>query len=106
MVVDSPFRKDRAVELSLHTINWVALPNTEAESPCATVELEDILDAACGAGFKHIGVDMFTLEQQSVDVEVLVEMLAARGLLCTDLGVLAVSAQDSRDEAQRIGRIA
>lgn len=49
---------------------------------------------------------MFTLEQQSVDVEVLVELLLPRGLQCTDIGVLAVSAQGGHDEARRIGCLA
>lgn len=94
------------MDLSLQTINWVVLPSSEAQLPRATVPLAEILDAASVAGFKKVGVETITLDQQGIDVETLVDMLNARNLTCTDIGVLSVSSQDCRQAADRIGTIA
>lgn len=106
MVGDSPSRKGLTVELSLQTINWVALPSNEAQIPRATVPLEEILNAASEAGFKHIGVETITLDQQEVEAKKLAEMLKTRDLTCTDIGILTVSTQDCREEATRLGSLA
>lgn len=106
MVGDSPSRKGLTVELSLQTINWVALPSNETQVPRPTVPLEEILNVASEAGFNHIGVETSTLDQQKVKAKVLAEMLKTRDLTCTDIGILTVSTQDCREEATRLGTLA
>jgi sugar phosphate isomerase/epimerase len=71
--------------------------------------LEAILDAAAGAGFGAVGLDRHTVARYldaGGSVERLGEELRARGLSCTDVGVLPLGTPGVVDAAELLARLA
>jgi len=66
--------------------------------------LADVLDAAAAAAFRDVGLDDLTIVGAAPgDVATL---LRARGLSCTDVGVLRVGAGDVRPQAEALAELA
>ena len=63
--------------------------------------LDEILDAAAGAGFEAVGVDLYTLRAHDGAID-----LRRRGLVCSDVGVLPIGAPEVRATAQHLARAA
>jgi 4-hydroxyphenylpyruvate dioxygenase len=96
------------------TGNWVRFPGggDDVREPTPAWPLETVLDAAAHAGFAAVGLDHYTVGAfvdaggRLVDVAT---MLRARGLVCTDVGVLRVgedvvqSATDLAELASVVG---
>ena len=66
--------------------------------------LEDVLDAAAAAGFRDVGLDDHTTA--GADPGDVAALLRARGLACTDVGVLRVAAGDVRARAESLAALA
>jgi sugar phosphate isomerase/epimerase len=62
-----------------------------------TVSLEAFLDGAAAAGWRTVGLDVFSLGERRVDD--LAEQLHRRGLTCSDVGVLPLGTPDVRGAA-------
>ena len=65
--------------------------------------LENVLDGAAAAGFPAVGLDLFTLRGYDGDVGA---ALAARGLVCSDVGVLPIGTPGVRSTAETLARVA
>jgi sugar phosphate isomerase/epimerase len=85
---------------SLPTYNWLRFP--ASGQPAPGWRLDEILDGAAAAGFAHVGLDHFTLRAEPI----IETSLAARGLACSDVGVLALGAADVREPAECLARLA
>ena len=81
---------------SLPTLNWLDLPGGGP-----LFSLEEILDAAAEAGFESVGLDTVTVAG-AADIA---GMLRARGLTCTDVGILALGPNAVAD-AERLAELA
>jgi len=81
---------------SLPTLNWLDLPDGSPRYPLA-----DILDAAAAAGFASVGLDTVT----TAGVADIAEMLCARSLTCSDVGILALGPNCAVD-AERLATLA
>jgi sugar phosphate isomerase/epimerase len=71
--------------------------------------LARILDGVAAAGFRGIGLDAFTVGdhvRSGGRLEHLSELLDARGLACTDVGVLPVGSPDVLAAAEDLARLA
>jgi sugar phosphate isomerase/epimerase len=84
------------VHYSLPTLNWLDLPDGGSR-----FSLEEILDAAAAAGFTSVGLDTVT----TAGVADLAGLLRARGLTCTDVGILALGPNAAAD-AERLAELA
>jgi sugar phosphate isomerase/epimerase len=73
---------------SLPTLNWL-----DFAREASRFSLERILDAAATAGFKSVGLDTVT----TAGVAGIAELLHARGLTCTDVGILALGPNATAD---------
>lgn len=85
---------------SLPTINWVRLPATGDQGPSPTLTVAEILFHARAAGFAAVGIDGFTAG--GGDPARLTDLLAGRGLRCSDVGVLAVERSDNLARCDRM----
>lgn len=92
--------------LSLPTLNWVRFPAGDGSVPVGTRPLARLCEAARDGGFGAIGVDAFTLARPDSPPDRVGELLAEHGLVCTDVGVLAVGTVDCRDSAARLAAVA
>jgi sugar phosphate isomerase/epimerase len=81
---------------SLPTLNWLDLPDGGPR-----FSLEEILDAAAAAGFASVGLDGATAAE-AADIG---GMLRARGLTCTDVGILVLG-PDAATDAERLAGLA
>ena len=81
---------------SLPTLNWLDLPDGASR-----FSLEEILDAAAAAGFESVGLDTVT----TAGVADIAGMLRARGLTCTDVGILVLGTNTATD-AERLAELA
>jgi sugar phosphate isomerase/epimerase len=71
--------------------------------------LETILDGVAAAGFRGIGLDAYTVGDYVASggrLADLAELLHARGLACTDVGVLLVGSPDVLGAAEELTRLA
>jgi sugar phosphate isomerase/epimerase len=66
--------------------------------------LEPLLDAAAEAGFASVGLDTLTVGDRTP--EEVAAALGARGLVCTDLGVVALGRGDAVHVAARLADLA
>ena len=68
-----------------------------------TVSLETFLDGAAVAGWRRVGLDLFSLEERSfADVP---DQLHRRGLTCSDVGVLPLGTPHVRSTARRLASL-
>jgi sugar phosphate isomerase/epimerase len=81
---------------SLPTLNWLDFPDGAPR-----FSLEEILDAAATAGFTSVGLDTVT----TAGAADIAEPLRARGLTCTDVGILALGPNAAAD-AERLAELA
>ena len=71
--------------------------------PAPTVSLEAFLDGAAGAGWRAVGLDVYSLGDR--DVAHLPEQLHRRGLTCSDVGVLPLGTADVVSAARRLASL-
>src|SRR5207248_6838059 len=92
---------------SLPSLNWLRFASDRV--PVPEWPLEAMLDGAAAGGFTAVGLDRHTVARH-IDaggrVEGLGEQLKARGLRCTDVGVLPVGTPDVRAAAELLARMA
>jgi sugar phosphate isomerase/epimerase len=81
---------------SLPTLNWLDLPGGGPR-----FSLEEILDAAAAAGFASVGLDGVT----AAGAADIAGTLRARGLACTDVGILVLG-PDAAADAERLATLA
>jgi sugar phosphate isomerase/epimerase len=84
------------VRYSLPTLNWLDLPDGTSR-----FSLEEILDAAAATGFTSVGLDTVT----TAGATEIAELLRARDLTCTDVGILALGPNAAAD-AERLAELA
>jgi sugar phosphate isomerase/epimerase len=92
---------------SLPSVNWLRFASDR--EPMPEWPLEAILDGAAAAGFEAVGLDRHTVARHldaGGSVERLGEELRARGLRCTDVGVLPLGTPGVVDAAELLGRLA
>jgi sugar phosphate isomerase/epimerase len=80
---------------SLFTGNWLRFPadGDTTDEPTPRWPLETVLDAAAAAGFRAVGLDHYTVGaflRGGGNVNELGDLLRARGLRCTDVGILRI----------------
>jgi sugar phosphate isomerase/epimerase len=73
-------------------------------APVPAWPLADVLDAAVAAGFAQIGLDVFTVA--GYPAAAVRQDLLARGLRCSDVGVLQIGETDVREPAEELARLA
>jgi len=81
----------------------------DVSEPTPAWALEEVLDGVATAGFGGIGLDHYTIGafvRAGGCVDDLGPMLRARGLSCTDVGVVPLGADDVVDAAQDLARTA
>jgi len=86
---------------SLPSVNWLRFASDG--DPVPEWPLEAILDGAAAAGFSAVGVDRHTAGGR---VEDLGNEVRARGLRCTDVGVLPLGTPGVVDAAELLARMA
>jgi sugar phosphate isomerase/epimerase len=88
-------------------VNWVRFPDGDEDVPEPTPAwpLDAVLDGAAAAGFAAVGLDHYTTAAHG-RIDDLGAMLTARGLRCTDVGVLPLGEQDVVAAAERLARAA
>ncbi len=88
-------------------MNWLRFASDREPAP--EWPLEAILDGAAAAGFRAVGLDRHTVARHldaGGSVERLGEELRARGLSCTDVGVLPLGTPGVLDAAELLARLA
>jgi sugar phosphate isomerase/epimerase len=79
---------------SLPTVTWLDMPRDGLRSldgpAVARIDLATVLDAAAGAGFDAVGLDLQTVTESAA----VASQVRSRGLGVTDVGVLAVGAAE------------
>jgi len=70
-------------------VNWVRFP-AGAGAPTPEWPLETVLDGIAAAGFAAVGLDHYTLDAHGRTPLDVAGLLRARGLRCTDVGIVAV----------------
>ena len=88
-------------------MNWLRFASDR--EPVPEWPLEAILDGAAAAGFGAVGLDRHTVARHvdaGGNVERLGEELRARGLSCTDIGVLPLGTPGVGDAAELLARLA
>jgi sugar phosphate isomerase/epimerase len=96
---------------SLPTVNWLRFPDDEdpAGVPRPEWPLEALLDGAAAAGFAAVGLDRHTVASYLAagrGVGDVGKELSARGLRCTDVGVLPLGTPDVLAAAGELARLA
>jgi sugar phosphate isomerase/epimerase len=88
-------------------VNWVRFPggDEDVSEPTPAWPLDAVLDAAAAAGFAAVGLDHYTTAAHG-RVDDVGAMLSARGLLCTDVGVLPVGEHGIVGAAERLAHAA
>jgi sugar phosphate isomerase/epimerase len=96
-----------ADRFSVLAVNWVRFPggDEDVSEPTPRWPLEAVLDGAAAAGFAAVGLDHYTTTAQG-RVDDLGGMLSARGLRCTDVGVLPVGEPGVAEAAEQLARTA
>jgi sugar phosphate isomerase/epimerase len=92
---------------SLPTFNWLRFP--ERQDPAPAWPLPDVLDGAAAAGFGRVGLDLFTVRAHLGGGHGLRDLgasLRARGLACSDVGVVAIGGAGARRSAEAVARLA
>jgi sugar phosphate isomerase/epimerase len=87
--------------------SWVRFPggDEDVSEPTPAWPLEEVLDAVAAAGFGAVGLDHYTTAAHG-RVDELGAMLSARGLRCTDVGVLPVGEPGVAEAAEQLARTA
>jgi sugar phosphate isomerase/epimerase len=96
---------------SLLTVTWVRWPGGDENvaEPTPAWPLEAVLDAAAGAGFEAVGLDHYTIGgyvRHGGSVDEIGVLLRARGLRCTDVGVLPIGLGCATAAAGDLARVA
>jgi sugar phosphate isomerase/epimerase len=94
---------------SLPTFNWLRYPkgsDLAGVEPVPAWPLEDVLDGAASAGFRAVGLDLYTLGGHDAGVDKLGTELRRRGLACSDVGVLPIGTPGFRATAEALARVA
>ena len=96
---------------SLLAVTWVRWPGGDEDvaEPTPAWPLEAVLDAAVDAGFELVGLDHYTIGgyvRAGGTVEEVAVLLRARGLRCTDVGVLPIGLGDATAAAGELARTA
>ena len=78
-------------------VNWVRLPAgpDDASPPAPAWPLDTVLDAVADAGFDAIGLDHYSVGER--DLDELAAALRARGLACSDVGIVALGMLERAD---------
>jgi sugar phosphate isomerase/epimerase len=92
------------------SVNWVAFPGGDADvaAPTPTRPLVEVLDAAAGAGFAAVGLDHYTVDGYVRDggaVHDLPSLLRARGLRCSDVGIVPLGEASLVAETERLAHL-
>jgi sugar phosphate isomerase/epimerase len=92
---------------SVLAVNWVRFPggDEDVSEPSPAWPLEAVLDGAAAAGFAAVGLDHYTTAAHG-RVDDLGTLLSARGLRCTDVGVLPVGEDGVLTAAEQLARTA
>ena len=87
--------------------NWVRFPggDEDVSEPTPAWPLEAVLDGVAAAGFAAAGLDHYTTAAHG-RVDDLGAMLVARGLRCTDVGVLPIGERGIVEAAHRLAHTA
>ena len=87
--------------------NWVRFPggDEDVSEPTPAWPLEAVLDGIAAAGFATAGLDHYTTAAHG-RVDDLGAMLDARGLRCTDVGVLPIGERGIVEAAHRLAHTA
>ncbi len=96
-----------ADRFSLLAVNWVQFPGGDEDvaEPTPAWPLETVLDGAAAAGFAAVGLDHYTTGAHG-RVDDLGTMLTARGLRCSDVGVLPIGGHGVVEAADHLARTA
>jgi sugar phosphate isomerase/epimerase len=88
-------------------VNWVRFPggDEDVSEPMPVWPLEAVLDGAAAAGFGAVGLDHYTTGAHG-RIDELGSMLSARGLRCTDVGVLPIGEPGIVEAAERLAHTA
>jgi sugar phosphate isomerase/epimerase len=72
------------------TVNWVRFPAGphDPSPPAPAWPLDTVLDGVAAAGFDAIGLDHYSVGDR--DADALAAALGARGLACSDVGIVAL----------------
>ncbi len=102
---------DPLQRFSLLTANWLQYAEGPdlARDPVPAWPLEEVLDAASGAGFTSVGLDGYTLRRHVAEggrIEDLGDTLRSRGLTCSDVGVLRLGTSGLRSDAETLAQVA
>ena len=92
---------------SLLAVNWVRFPGGDEDvaEPTPAWPLETVLDGAAAAGFAAVGLDHYTTGAHG-RIDDLGTMLSARGLRCSDVGVLPIGEQGVVEAAENLAHVA
>jgi sugar phosphate isomerase/epimerase len=102
-----------AARYSAPTVNWVRFAGSEDEvpdgRPVPEWPLETVLDAVAAAGFRHVGLDHYTVDAYTASggrTRDLGELLLTRGLACSDVGILPIGTRGVLEAADSLAAIA
>jgi sugar phosphate isomerase/epimerase len=93
-------------------LNWLRFPHGDdpaTAEPVPVWALNDVLDGAAAAGFTAVGLDAYTLSahgEAGGSLDGVGAGLRARGLECSDIGVLPIGAPGVRTVAETLARVA
>lgn len=78
-------------------VNWVRFPAgpRDTSPPAPVWPLDAVLDAVAGAGFDAVGLDHYSVDGR--DADELAAALRARGLACSDVGIVALGMLERAD---------
>jgi sugar phosphate isomerase/epimerase len=97
---------------SLPTFDWLRYPEGDDLArlePVPVWPLADVLDGAASAGFTNVGLDLYTVGAHVAQgglVDDLGAAFRARGLACSDVGVLPIGAADVHGAAGALAQVA
>jgi sugar phosphate isomerase/epimerase len=88
-------------------VNWIRFPGggDRTGEPTPAWPLETVLDGVAAAGFGAVGLDHYSLDGHGGTPEEVAALLTARGLRCTDIGIVAAGALE-RKAVERLAETA
>jgi sugar phosphate isomerase/epimerase len=93
---------------SLPSLNWVVPPASGEDNPSVVRQLSEVVGAASVARFDGIGVDLVSYREfarRGGSATALASLLATTDLRATDVGVLVIGSEDSRESAAALGEL-
>jgi sugar phosphate isomerase/epimerase len=93
---------------SLPSLNWVVPPASGEGTPSVARPLNELVDAASVARFDGIGVDLVSYREfarRGGSAASLASLLATTNLRATDVGVLIVGSEGSRESAAALAEL-